>query len=380
MALKLDLSKAYDRVDWHFLRAMMSRMGFSDKWIRLIYGCLSSVTYHIVSSGHTVGPIIPSRGLRQGDPISPYLFLICAEGLSALIQRYEERKLIHGYKVANGAPIVSHMLFADDSFLYYRATEREVANIQHMLEVFANASGQGVNFENPLFFHSIGRNKTAAFSYVVDKVQKRIQTWDTKFLSRAGKEILIKAVKSAMCGFWWKSNNSKGIHWLSWDKLAAHKFDGAKQGWMLLVCGDNLASKIFKARYFPNGTFLTATLGSNPSYIWRSVLESQTLVRAGARRLVGDGSRIGILHEPWLMDDSNPFIETSNPSLHGRMVNSLMKVDKLEWDSEVISNVLNDRDKELVWRIPLSAARLRDDWYWLKDSKGMFTVKSAYRI
>ncbi|KAF4379751.1 hypothetical protein F8388_023768 [Cannabis sativa] len=80
------------------------------------------------------------------------------------------------------------------------------------------------------------------------------------------------------------------------------------------------------------------------------------------------------------MDEANPFIETTHPSLEGRMVNSLMKVDKIEWDSEVISDVLNDRDQALVWKIPLSEASAHDDWFWLKDSKGMFTVKSAYRL
>ncbi|XP_060964627.1 uncharacterized protein LOC133033648 [Cannabis sativa] len=449
MALKLDLSKAYDRVDWHFLTAMLSRMGFCDKWVRLIYGSLCSVKYHIVSSGYTMGPIIPSRGLRQGDPISPYLFLICAEGLSALIQHYEERKFIHGCKVANGAPIVSHLLFADDSFLYCKATEREVSNVQRMLEVFANASGQRVNFEKSSVFFStntttqmrqiicnrlsireaeerskylglpssIGRNKMAAFSYVVDKVQKRIQTWDNKFLSRAGKEVLIKAVVQALPAytmnlfllpmgichqlesdvsrFWWKSSNSKGIHWLSWVKLTNHKVQGgmgfrdfrdfnlsllAKQGWRLLSCEDTLATKVFKARYFASGNFLNATLGSNPSYIWRSIFESQNLVRIGARRLVGDGSRISILHEPWLLDAVNPYIETSSQSLQGQMVQSLMQVDKLEWDNEVISDVLNHRDRDLIWRIPLSDARRNDQWFWLQESSGVFSVRSAYRL
>uniref|UniRef100_A0A803NUS5 Reverse transcriptase domain-containing protein n=1 Tax=Cannabis sativa TaxID=3483 RepID=A0A803NUS5_CANSA len=386
--------------------AMLSRLGFCDKWVRLIYGSLCSVQYHIVSSGYTMGPILPSRGLRQGDPISPYLFLICAEGLSTLIQHYEERKFLHGCRVANGAPIVSHLLFADDSFLYCKATDREVSNVQRMLEVFANASGQRVNFEKSSVFFStnttiqmrqticnrlsireaeerskyfglpssIGRNKMAAFSYVVDKVQKRIQTWDNKFLSR---------VESAVSRFWWKSSNSKGIHWLSWVKLTDHKVHGgmgfrdfrdfnlsllAKQGWRLLSCEDTLATKVFKARYFASGNFLNATLGSNPSYVWRSILEAQDLVRAGARRLVGDGSRISILHEPWLLDVVNPYIETSSRSLQGQMVQALMQVDKLEWDNEVISDVLNDRDRELVWRIPLSSARRNDNWFWLQDS------------
>ncbi|XP_060972012.1 uncharacterized protein LOC115716546 [Cannabis sativa] len=229
MVLKLDLSKAYDRVDWLFLCAILSRLGFDDKWVWLIFGCLSSVQFHVVSSGYTLGPITPSIGLRQGDPISPYLFLKCAEGFSTLIRSFEDRKLIHGCKVANGAPIVSHMLFANDSFLYCKATEQEVANIQQMLDVFAKASGQQVNFTKSSVFFStnttsmrqticnrmgireadekskylglpstIGRNKIATFSYVVDKVHKRVQTWDNKFLSKAGKEVLIKSVIQAL--------------------------------------------------------------------------------------------------------------------------------------------------------------------------------------
>uniref|UniRef100_A0A803PH95 DUF4283 domain-containing protein n=1 Tax=Cannabis sativa TaxID=3483 RepID=A0A803PH95_CANSA len=303
------------------------------------------------------------------------------------------------------------------------STKREVANVQQMLQVFSNASGRRVNFGNSSGFFSsnttsqkreticnrlrireaeenrkylglpssIGRNKTGVFSFVVDKVQKRIQTWDNKLLSRASKEVLIKAVvqdlsaytmnlfflplgtchqmESAISRFWWKSNNSKGIHWLSWDKLTAHKVDGgmgfhdfrdfnlsllAKQGWRLLSCEEMLATIVFKARYFASG------VGS----CWSEAFG-------------GDGSRISILHEPWLIDDINPYIETFSSSLQGKLVNALMQIDRLEWDSEVISDVY-ERDKEMVWRIPLTAASRKDNW--LKDSKGVFSVKSAYRL
>ena len=122
-ALKIDMSKAYDRIEWKFLQDVMLKMGFAGKWVELIMLCVSTVRYNVIRNGKEVGPIIPSRGLRQGDPLSPYLFILCAEGLSSLIRRQENVGLIHGVKVARGAPMVSHLFFADDAFLFFRANQ-----------------------------------------------------------------------------------------------------------------------------------------------------------------------------------------------------------------------------------------------------------------
>uniref|UniRef100_A0A803PRX9 DUF4283 domain-containing protein n=1 Tax=Cannabis sativa TaxID=3483 RepID=A0A803PRX9_CANSA len=104
----------------------------------------SQIFYKFVRGGREIGPLIPSRGIRQGDPLLPYLFIICAEGLSSLLHRYEMNGSIRGCKVARGAPVVSHMLFVDDSYVYCKATKQEASNVLSLLRVFEGASSQQV--------------------------------------------------------------------------------------------------------------------------------------------------------------------------------------------------------------------------------------------
>ena len=147
VTLKVDMSKAYDHIEWNFLRKMLEIMGFAQSFVDLIMLLVTTVEFMVSQNGHEIGPIVLSRGLRQRDPISHYLFIICAESLSSLIKHYEERGLLHRGKVARSAPVISHLFFADDSFFFFRAIMEECERIMECFSIYEKASGQLINYQ-----------------------------------------------------------------------------------------------------------------------------------------------------------------------------------------------------------------------------------------
>jgi len=208
VALKLDISKAYDRMDWNYLMAVLHKMGFNQHWIHWMRMCVESVDYSVLVNGEQVGPIIPGQGLRQGDPLSPYLFITCAEGLSSLIRDAETRGILTGTKVCRQAPSVSHLLFADDCFLFFKATEEHAHVMKDILSTYERASGQAISLPKSEIYCSrnvpddlkhnitttlgvqvvlgtgkylglpsmIGRDRKATFAYIKDRVWQRINS------------------------------------------------------------------------------------------------------------------------------------------------------------------------------------------------------------
>ena len=153
MALKLDMSKAYDQVEWAYLEAIMGKMGFNQKWVSLIMECISTVSYSILINGEPSPIIHPTRGLRQGDPLSPFLFLICSEGLHSLLHQAAEAKQIRGVSICKRGPRLTHLFFADDSVIFCRASLVECRKIQELLECYEKASSQQLNrSKTGLFF------------------------------------------------------------------------------------------------------------------------------------------------------------------------------------------------------------------------------------
>lgn len=97
------------------------------------------------------GHITPSRGIRQGDSLSPFLFVLCARGLSSLLTASQENNRFKGIKIANLSPTLSHLFFADDSLVFFRATTRDCQQVKHCIDSYAKASGQLINSKNQAY-------------------------------------------------------------------------------------------------------------------------------------------------------------------------------------------------------------------------------------
>ena len=154
MAIKLDMSKAYDQVEWAYLEVMMCKLGFQDKWISLMMMCVTTVSYFVLLNREPKGRIVPTRGFRQGDPISLYLFLLCAEGLSAMLRKNENGGISRGIAVCRRATLVSHLLFADDCIVFGKASKEEGRRLLKILEVYERESGQKLKREKTSLFFS----------------------------------------------------------------------------------------------------------------------------------------------------------------------------------------------------------------------------------
>ena len=119
-----------------FLKYVMVKMGFNDKWIALIMEGITSVSYSLLVNGEPHGHITPTRGIRQGDPLSLYLFLLCTEGLHKLIQAAANDGDIKAVSICQNGPKLTHLLFADDSLLFCRATKLECQKELEILTIY----------------------------------------------------------------------------------------------------------------------------------------------------------------------------------------------------------------------------------------------------
>jgi hypothetical protein len=451
VAVKLDMSKAYDRVEWRFLDEVMRRMGFARKWRELIMQCIQSVNFSVLINGQKSENFQPSRGIRQGDPLSPYLFIICAEALSNLLAQAENSGWLSGVPTSPKGPCLNHLFFADDSLLFCRAISRDWGRLSNLLECYERASGQLLNKEKTSLFFSrntsqdareyiqrlsgvpstqrydkylglpalVGKSRVREFQNIKDRVWKKLHDWKTKFLSQAGKEILLKAViqaiptysmsvfllpqklcmdiNSMMQKFWWghKENDSK-IHWMSWKKLGSSKSNGgmgfrdlrcfntallAKQGWRLLHNPHSLAGQILKAKYFPRVDFLGASLGRRPSFAWRSIMSSKDLIQEGMKWRIGNGNLVKIWGDKWLPTPTTYKVQSPITILpEEAVVRTLIDDESRGWKKALVNSVFSKEEADIIFSIPLSKYGNPDMLIWRGSSNGEFTVRSAYYI
>jgi len=141
------MSKAYDRVEWSFLVAVMRKICFSQTWIERIYRCISTVSYFFVINDTVRRKVFPCQGLRQGDPVSPYLLILYAEAFSSLISYAVISKELHGATICRSAPQISNLFFVDDSIIFLRANVHEAKTFMDIVKLYECASGQRINVD-----------------------------------------------------------------------------------------------------------------------------------------------------------------------------------------------------------------------------------------
>ena len=281
MALKIDLEKVYDKLEWSFIRDMLIRANLPADLIDVIMSCISTVSMSILFNGEALDPLYPSRGIRQGDPLSPYLFILCMEFLGQLIEEKCNAKLWQPVKASCSGLAFSHLFFADDLVLFAKSDPTNCSAIRDVLDVFCSLSGQSVSdAKSRVYFSpnvdrdsresfcdilgfapipSLGKylgipikhpgSSSQDFNFILDRVKTKLAWWKANLLSLAGRAVLVQASLAAIPAYvmqcthipnkilegidrvnrnflWGSSESSKKIHWVGWHKVAKSKEEG----------------------------------------------------------------------------------------------------------------------------------------------------------
>ncbi|KAL0744395.1 hypothetical protein Bca4012_085908 [Brassica carinata] len=448
MAVKTDMSKAYDRLEWEFISLVLTRLGFHQNLVRCIMQCISSVSYSFLINGLPRGKVVPSRGIRQGDPLSPYIFIMCSEVLSGLCNRAQEEGRLQGLQVARGSPRISHLFFADDTMFFLQANKENCASLKSILYHYEQASGQSISKEKSAVTFSrkapvslklmikselqiekeggvgkylglpehFGRKKKDLFSSIVDRIKQKARGRSNKYLSAAGKLVLLqsvlsaipsypmscfslpvslcKRIQSAVTRYWWDNDeNSRKMEWVSWDNMAKPKVTGglglrdfqsfnvallAKIGWRLLQNPTSLLGKVLFGKYCLDYDLLHVPVTTACSHGWRGVLLGRDLLIKNIGWVIGNGKSVNIWSDPWLsLDNQQLPVGPPNETQVELMVADLLEPETRAWDILKIRRHLPDFEERILSIIP-SLTGAPDKLIWLGTRSGDYSTKSGY--
>ncbi|XP_026399356.1 uncharacterized protein LOC113295223 [Papaver somniferum] len=418
MALKLDMSKAFDRIEWPFLHDCLKALGFCEDWCHLINQCVSTVSFSVMLNGVPGDQFWPTRGLIQGDPLYPYLFIFCMDVLSKNLMYAEAKNLIKGIKVTQNAPTVSHLFFADDCLIFTKANPKEVRVLNSILEKFSKASGQAINFDKSAMAFSkktenqtkhaitqilniknmalqdkylgvpllLQHKKSESFSGMMSKFGGRLSLWKSSHFNQPGRTILSQTVLGSLAThqmavfpmpkkitdkidsiqknfFWHKDNNGRKWYPKSWSIVTSPKDKGGLN--------------IRRSAEF-NMALLGKLAWSQGSWIWRGICQGLEFVKQNYCWEIADGKNINVWKDVWIPSLGKKVPSTMYSSNISR-VSQLIDDNTRNWNHNMLKALfpIDIVDQILQIRIPLIG---KDQVRWLGTRTGCYTVKSAYHI
>ena len=273
LCLKVDYEKVYDSVSWVFLLDIIQRLGFHNRWIMWIKDCLESATVSVLVNNSPTSEFNVTRGLRQGDPLAPFLFIVAAEGLSGLVRQAVKANLLVGIKVGREEVVDSVLQFADDTLFLCEDSYPNVFTIKVILKCYEIASGLNINFhKSKLTGVNVGREvldvyaktlhctlmrvpfkylglevggnprKKSFWESIIERLSTKLSVWKGRFLSLAGRICLVKVVFTSIPLFylsffkapqvvcdkmvsiqrrflWGWGREKKQISWVSWENV-----------------------------------------------------------------------------------------------------------------------------------------------------------------
>ncbi|GAU34591.1 hypothetical protein TSUD_15060 [Trifolium subterraneum] len=247
LVFKVDFEKAYDSVSWSFLEYMLRRFGFDGKWRSWIKACVFSGSLSVLVNGSPTEQIDICKGLKQGDPLAPFLFILVAEGLGALMKKAVGLGFYKGVQLSNSGAIMSHLQYADDTLFIGETCVENLWTTKAILRWFELISGLKVNFfksklyginEGGAFVNSaasflnckvgklpfiylglpVGANprRVATWNPVLEVLQKRLASWKNKYVSLGGRVVLLNSTEK---GGWPRGEGFADHEYLSFDKV-----------------------------------------------------------------------------------------------------------------------------------------------------------------